>query len=175
MESYYRPFDQLRTNELTVTRCGWFHPVYELTDGQFSYGKLSYKGWTQRSAVIETADTVWTVVPTSIFSRKFLININGGNVGEVAQDIWSRKTTVSMNNGFRALFMTKKLISRTYTLMNDEYGDIFNLKQAFWTIKKPFSISYDQTILKKLPDLPLLMLLGVHQALLRQQQAAAVQ
>jgi hypothetical protein len=38
----FRSFDQLRTNELIIIRNGFFRPSFELSDGQFSYGKLSH-------------------------------------------------------------------------------------------------------------------------------------
>jgi hypothetical protein len=53
-------------SELTVIRHGFFRSWYELTDGQFIYGKLSYVGWTRPTAILETASNRWEIVPKGL-------------------------------------------------------------------------------------------------------------
>jgi hypothetical protein len=170
----YRAFDQLRSNELTVIRHGWFRPWYELTDGQFMYGKLSYTGWTKRTAMLETASIAWTIVPKGVFSRTLYIHQSDGQtIGEIKPEMWSRRINIIMNNGFLAFFTTKKIFTKTFTLGSDKFGDLAYIEQKLWKLKKPFVITFDQAMFKTVPDMPLFILSGVYLALMRQQQQAA--
>jgi hypothetical protein len=69
----FRSFDQLRAPELLVLRHGFLRPWYELTDGQFSYGKLTYTSALKRACTLETASGNWTVKRKSWLGRKFII------------------------------------------------------------------------------------------------------
>lgn len=174
MDNYFRSFDQLRVNELTVIRHGFFRPWYELTDGQFMYGKLSYMGWLRRMAVLQTAHTNWQIAPKGLFSRVLYINSSAAeNIGSVKPEVWTRKIKLSMNNGFEGIFTTKKVFCRTFTFTNDQNGDMFSVTPNIWKFKTPFSISFTQDMSKIIPELPMYMLTGVYLVLLRQQQAAA--
>ncbi|MES2277399.1 MAG: hypothetical protein V4592_15350 [Bacteroidota bacterium] len=170
----YRSFDLLRTGELTVIRHGWFRPWYELTDGQFMYGKLSYAGWLRRTATAEVAGNSWIIKCKGAFSRSLFIKKSETEIiGEIKPEIWTRKIRVAMNNGFDAVFTAKKLFCRTFSLTNDQYGDMFSIEPNIWKFKTPFRVTFNQTYLKTIPDMPLLMLTGIYLVLLRQQQAAA--
>ena len=174
MDNYYRDFNSLRTNELKVIRNGWFRPYYELTDGQFIYGKLSYEGWLRRSATLEVAGSSWLITRKGTFSRTLYIHQPSMEIiGEINPETWSRKISITMKNGFNAIFTTKKVFSRVFSLSNDQYGDLFKIEPKVWAFKTPFSISFEQSLLKTTPDMPLLMLAGIFLVLLRQQQAAA--
>lgn len=169
----FRSFDQLRTNELSVLRHGFIRPWYELTDGQFCYGKLSYANFWKTISVLEVEKKTWTIKRKGIFKRTYLINdLDGSNLGSVTPEIWSRKIILSMNNGFEAVYVNKKLISRTFSLINDQFGDILSIRTELWGIKKPFNISFDLDMLKKIPELPLLALLGINLVLIKQAKAA---
>lgn len=169
----FRSFDQLRTNELSVLRHGFFKLWFELTDGQFCYGKLSYGNFWKTIYILEVEKKTWIIKHKGIFKRSFLINDpDGMNLGVVTPEIWSRKIRLSMNNGFEAVYLNKKLISRTFTLTNDQFGDILNIRTELWGFKKPFKVSFDLDMLKKIPELPLLALLGINLVLIKQAKAA---
>ena len=173
--SDFRNFDQLKTNELFIARHGWFKPYYELSDGQFIYGKLYYKSRFIRRATIETAEGYWTVRCKGWFKRSLLIN-QGENetIGTLIPAKWNRNIDLQMDNGFTAFFNYKKLFSRAFVLTHEMYGDIFQIKQKAFSIKKPYFITIDQTLqINGSPPLPLLILIGVNAMLIRQEQAAA--
>lgn len=170
----FRSFDQLRTSELSITRNGFFRPGFELTDGQFSYGKLSYANLWKTTTILETAQKKWIIKRKGIFNRSLLIHDHDGmEIGIVTPEILSRKVKLSMNNGFEAMYLNKKIFTRTFSLTSDQYGDILDVKTLMWGFKKPFEISVNLDKLKSIPDLPLLALLGVNLILIKQAQAAA--
>ena len=171
----YRPLDQIRVNELTVIRHGFVRPYYTVTDGQFVYGRLSYTGWFRPKGNLESAHNSWQITPKGLFSRVLLINTGDIDqiIGEVKPEAWSRKIKLEMTNGFDAFFTVKKLFSRTYTMMNAQHGEIFNIETKLWKMKVPFKITFEPAVAKSITDMPLLLLLGVYLVLMRQQQAAA--
>lgn len=170
----FRSFDQLRTNQLTVLRNGFFRPSFELTDGQFSYGKLSFPNLWKTTVLLEAEKQTWTVKRKGIFSRLLIIYDNNGmELGVVTPEVFKRTVKLSMNNGFEAAYLYKKIITRTFSLTSDQYGDILDIKTVVWGVKKPFEITADLDKLKKLPEMPLLALLGVNLILMKQRQAAA--
>ncbi len=169
----FRSFDQLRTNELVIIRNGFFRPTFELSDGQFSYGKLSYASLWKTTMILESAKQTWIIKRKAIFSRTLLIkDTNEMELGAVTPEILSRKVKLSMNNGFEAMFAYKKLFTRTFSLVSDQYGEILGVKAVMWGFKKPFEVSVDLDKLKAIPDMPLLALLGVNLVLIKQAQAA---
>ena len=142
-------------------------------DGQFCYGKLSYANFWKTITVLEVENKTWIIKRKGVFKRTFLINDpDGSNLGSVTPEIWSRKTILSMNNGFGGVYLNKKLISRTFSLINNQFGDILSIKTELWGFKKPFKVSFDLDMLKKIPDLPLLALLGINLVLIKQAKAA---
>ncbi|WP_183562901.1 hypothetical protein [Mucilaginibacter sp. SP1R1] len=170
----FRSFDQLRTNELSVNRNGFFRPSFNLTDGQFSYGKLSYASIWKTVTILETAQQTWTIKRKGIFSRTLIITgQNDEELGMVIPEVWSRKIKLNMNNGFDAEFFNKKLFTRTFSLVNDSYGDILSIKTGLWSFKTPFAITFNLDLLKSIPNLPLMALLGVNLILIKQAQSAA--
>lgn len=173
--SDFRNFDQLKTNELFIARQKWFKPYYELSDGQFIYGKLYYKNSFSRRATIETAEGCWTVRCKGWFKRSSLINKGEDDtIGILIPARWSRSIDLQMDNGFKAFFNYTKLFSRAFVLTHEIYGDIFQIRQKAFNIKKPYFITLDQTLqISGRPPLPLLVLIGVNSMLIRQEQAAA--
>ncbi|QKJ30515.1 hypothetical protein HQ865_12365 [Mucilaginibacter mali] len=174
MDNYFRPFDQLRVNELMVNRIGYFRPSYELNDGQFIYAKLSTAGWFKPTAILETADNRWELVPKGLFRRTLYINKSATeNIGSVKPEAWTRKISLGMNDGFQAHFTSKKVFSRTVYLNSDQYGDMFSIEPNLWKFKMPFRVTFNRDILKQVPEIGMYMLIGIYMVLLRQQQAAA--
>jgi hypothetical protein len=175
IESTFRSFELVKTNELFVTRHKWFFPYYELTDGQFVYGKLSYHSSFRRHAVIEAAQGTWTVKHKGWFKKGLLINRGEDDtVGNLIPETWKRNINLKMDDGFEAVFLYKKLFTTTFTLNHDMYGDILNIKQKAFGIKKPFVLNYDQALkVNNMPPIPLLALIAINLILIRQTQSHA--
>ncbi|MFA6083208.1 hypothetical protein [Mucilaginibacter sp.] len=173
--NYFRSFDQIKTNELFITRHKWFFPYFELTDGQFVYGKLSYKNSYKRYAIIETAQGIWTIKPKGWFKRNLLINKGEEEtIGTLIPETWKRNVNLEMDTGFKGTYLYKKLFSRSLMFSHDMYGDLLQITQKAWGFKKPFVVSYDQSFkINDLPPLPLLALIGVNLILVRQAHASA--
>lgn len=171
----FRSIDQLRTNELFINRIGWWRPYYELSDGQYTYARLSYIGIFNRYDIIQFAAGLFTIKRRSLIGRTMILN-RGENevIGEVENAIWKRDVKLHMNNGFEGIYKFKKLFGISFTLVNESYGDILEIKQLVWGFKQPFSVIlaplYQQ---QSKPDAALLAMIGVHFILLRQAQAAA--
>jgi hypothetical protein len=174
MMNDFRNFDQLKTTELFVTRHKWFFPYYELTDGQFVYGKLSYKSHWRRYAVIETAEGRWTIKHKGLFNRTMLINQDEDKtIGTIEPQRWKRDTLLKLDNGFEATYLYKKLFTKALTLASAAQGDILQIIQKPFGIKTPFKIQVDASPQKVKLNIPLFILIGVNLILLRQAQAAA--
>jgi hypothetical protein len=171
----FRSFDQLRVAELPVLRHGFWRPWYELTDGQFSYGKLTYIGALKCNCILETADGSWMIKRKNWLGRKFIIEQpqSGIEIGLITPETWCRKISLDMNNGLTAKFYNKKIISHNYTWVSEQLGDILNVQTKFWSRKRPFIVKIEQDMVKKIPELSLLALLGVNLVLLKQAEAAA--
>jgi hypothetical protein len=170
----FRSFDQLRTNELSVIRHGFFKLWYEFTDGQFCYGKLNYGSIWKPTYILEIANKTWIVKRRKgMFSRAFLIDdADGNNIGTITFEILSGKILLNMNNGFEATYLRKKIFTRTLSLTSTQYGDLLDIKLQVWHFKTPFKVSVDLDKLKNVPDLPLLALLGINLILIEQVKAA---
>ena len=170
----YRSFDLLRTNELSVIRRGFWRPWFELTDGQFCYGKLSYDGLWKVGAILESAQKTWIVKSKGAFSRVLLINDTDGMlIGMITPEIWSRKIILSLHDGFEAVYLNKKILTRTLSLINTQYGDLMNIKTEAWKLKTPFKVFIEPAVIKNIPNLCLLALLGINLVLQNQKKAAA--
>ncbi|HEX8023039.1 hypothetical protein [Mucilaginibacter sp.] len=170
----FRSFDQLRVTELSVLRHGFWRPWYELTDGQFSYGKLTYIGALKRNCTLETANGNWVVKRKSWLGRKFIIEQpDGMEIGLITPQVWCRKVNLAMNDGLTTTFYNKKILSHNYTWVSEQLGDILNVQTKFWSWKQPFIVKIDPDMVKKVPELPLLALLGINLVLLKQAEAAA--
>jgi hypothetical protein len=110
----------------------------------------------------------------SWIGRKLIIEQPEGiEIGLITPEILSRKITLELNNGLIATFYNKKILSRTYTWLNDQLGDILNVETKLWSRKQPFIVKIDPDLIKKVPELPLLALLGINLVLLKQAEAAA--
>ncbi|MFD0794493.1 hypothetical protein ACFQZX_12775 [Mucilaginibacter litoreus] len=170
-----RDFNNARTSEMFIMRHNWWKPYYELTDGQFLYGRLSYNGVFKRYAIIESVEGTFTIKRKSLIGRNMLLNKGEEEtIGEMIPSIWKRDVGIQMNNGFEANYLFKKLFSRAYTLTSNSYGDLLEIKQVPFGIKKPFAITFKNETYNTFKfDVPLLTMIGVHFMLYRQAQAAA--
>jgi hypothetical protein len=142
----FRNFDLAKTGEFFITRHKWFSPYYELTDGQFVYGKLSLKTFLKQCAIIETAQGQWTINKKGWLSRTLLINSGDENIGTVVPEVWKRNAALKLNGGFEATYyQSKKFYCDSLTLSSTGYGDILQVKAKIWSFKKPFIITVEQT------------------------------
>jgi hypothetical protein len=175
MSTDQRDFEQVKTNELYITRQGWFKREYELTDGQFIYAKLSYRSNFKRDVLIELPQKSWIIKRKGWFNRTLLLNRGEDEtIGYIIPETWKRDFNLKLDDGFEATYLYKKLFSKSLTLSNDQLGDILQITQKAFGIKQPFTVTIDLlTRPDKMPPLPLLIMIGLHVILLRQQQAAA--
>lgn len=175
MSTDQRDFAQVKTNELLIIKNGFWKPEFELTDGQFVYAKLSYGSNFKRDAIIELPQNSWTIKRKGWFNRTLLLNRGEDEpIGNIVPETWKRDFNLQLDNGFEATYLYKKLFSKSLTLTNDQLGDILQITQKAFGIKKPFTVTIDLlTKPDNMPPLPLLVMIGLHLILLRQQQAAA--
>ncbi len=168
------PFNKLQGTELKVMRKGIFCPSYTLTDDMYTYGKISYSGFWYKTTYLTTATDSWTIRIKGIFTRTLLIfNAKGENIGSIVPRTWSRKIDLKMDSGFGAEFLNKKLISYSHTWLNEQYGDLVSIKANVWGFKNPFKVIFDPGLLRTVPEIPFLSLLGINLVLMKQAQAAA--
>ncbi|MES2063367.1 MAG: hypothetical protein V4456_15675 [Bacteroidota bacterium] len=174
MSTDQRDFAQVKTTELFITRQGLFKREYELTDGQFVYARLSYRSNFKRDAIIELPQNSWTIKRKGWFNRTLLLNRGEDEaIGNIIPETWKRDFNLKLDDGFEATYLYKKLFSKSLTLTNNQLGDILQITQKALGIKQPFTVSINLvTKPENMPPLPLLIMIGLHVILLRQQQAA---
>ena len=173
--SDYRAFDQLRTNELTIVKNGFWYPAYELTDGQFVYGQLSYRANFKRDGVIETAQGTWTIKRKGWFKRSYDLNQNEDEtIGTLIPETWVRDVNLKMDSGFEATYQYKRAFSRSLVLTHDTLGDILQITAKLFNFKRPYTVTLEQVKQPdNMPPILLLALTGLNIILIRQQKAAA--
>ena len=172
---HFKDFELVIPHELFILRHNWFFPYFELTDGKFMYARLSFKSSFRRYAVIETAKDVWTIKPKGWFKRSLLVNKGEDEtIGTLIPETWKRNIDMEMDNGFKGVYLYKKLFSRSFSLTHEMYGDILQIIPKAWGFKKPFVISYSKALrIDNLPPVPLLVLAGISLILTRQGHGAA--
>ena len=167
----YQILDPRKTTELYLARQGWFSPEYELTDNAYSYGQLAYRRLSRRKAIVTTATDSWTFKIESIFSRTILIiDQNGEIIGNATRAVFSRKTVLTMQNGFQCEFYRPSIWTREYIWESGENGRIMHI------YSNPFSlmdiIGIDQSM-APVTLIPLLTFLGSYLIILRRRRKAA--
>ncbi|OCX53116.1 hypothetical protein BEL04_02030 [Mucilaginibacter sp. PPCGB 2223] len=169
----YRAFNLLRTSELTLVRRSFFFPWYELSDGQFAYGKLSYEGFFRRRAVIELADRTYRVDFASFFSRMMNIILNGEVIGSCKLGLFS-KAELKMNDGFEAEFTRDSVWTRGFAWNTSRFGEIIKMTEALFSYKKVITITIDPNSVN-VDNMPLLCFLGSHLIILRRNRRRSAQ
>ena len=172
--SLYTSFGKCRVNSLTITRNGFFCPEYILTDGVFCYGKLYGTGAIKRDMIVETADGRWLIQrPSWLGNEMQLFNgITGEVVGRTTRQKWNNKVNLLLADSFNAVLNKKGIFSWTYYWSDVNAMDLISIKGNF-SYSRPFSIIVDQSALKAIANVPLVILTGVQAILLKQSQAAA--
>jgi len=167
----YREFNLLRTSELTLERRSFFFPWYELTDGQFTYGKLSYEGLFRRTTIVELADRTYKIEFESFFSRTMNIILNGEMIGKCKLGLFS-KASLAMNDGFEAELSRDSVWTRGYAWNTSRFGEIVKLTEALFSYKKIVTITIDPNSVN-IDNMPLLCFLGSHLIILRRNRRRA--
>ena len=166
----YQVLDPRKTTELYLARQGWFSREYELTDNAYSYGQLEYRRLSRRKAIVTMATDSWTFKIESIFSRTILIiDQNGEIIGKATRGLFSRRTLLTMNNGFQGEFYRPSIWLREYVWESGEYGKIMHIHS------NPFSlmdlVGIDQSTAPA-TLIPLLTFLGSYLIILRRRRKA---
>jgi hypothetical protein len=167
----YQVLDTRKTTELCLARQGWFSREYELTDNAYSYGQMAYRPFSRRKAIATTATDIWTFKIEAIFSRAILIiDQNGEIIGRATRGLFTRRTILTMNNGFQGEFYRPSIWLREYVWESGEYGKIMHIHS------NPFSlmdlVGIDQSMAPA-ALIPLLTFLGSYLIILRRQRKAA--
>lgn len=178
MTGTFRNIADLRTNELTVTRKGFWFSSFELTDGQFIYGELSYVGGLKRHARIETADGYWTVKRKGWLNRVMDLNRNEDEtVGTITPGRWKSNIMLKMDNGFQTDFLRRAIMFPFFCWNHPAFGDLMTMKIKMFSFKSPYTITLDNNYKKNvqndMPPLALLILLGINLMVQKHSQAAA--
>lgn len=168
----YKTFDPKQTNHLSLQRHGWLSPEFELTDSSNnSYGKLAYQWISRRTAMAQSATGTWVFKLGFIFTRSLAITDETGQIiGETKREIFSRKTTLTLNTGFTAEFYRPFIFSREYIWEASGYGTVLRTRSYPFLFKDVIEI--EQSMIQ--PQLiPLLIFLGAHLTILRRRRRAA--
>ena len=167
----YTAFKLLKTTELTLLRKAFFFPWYELTDGQNTYGKLSYEGLFRRTAIVELANRTYKIEFESFFSRMMNIILNGEIIGKCKLGLFS-KANLTMNDGFEAELSRDSVWTRGYAWNTSRFGNIVKLTEALFSYKKVVTITTDPNSVN-IDNMPLLCFLGSHLIILRRNRRRA--
>jgi hypothetical protein len=167
----YDTLDIKNTTELYLLRHGWFSPEYKLTDKVYSYGKLSYGGFSRYRGIAVTATCTWIFKREKLFSRTILItNKDDAVIGKSTRDWFSRKRLLTLETGFQAEFYRPLIWSREYVWNSSGYGKIMHIISHPLGLKDTIYIDQSMTP----PALmPLLIFLGGHLTILARRRRAA--
>lgn len=169
----YRSFDLLRANELSIIKHGFFNNSYEISDGQFLYGKVSYRLFSRCRAVVETADGAWTFSRKQLFSRTIIISKGGGEIiGEVTRGFFSQTSELKLYNGFEASFAHTSFLPVEFTWSNSAYGEMLKIRGRIFAFYNTVKITINSPG-RPIAETPLLAFLSIHLLLLRQRRKAA--
>lgn len=109
----YSKFQQSQVKKLQSKRNGWFSPTYELIDGQFSYGLLSYHGFFNTTTQIDTANITWLIRSSSILVAQ-IITSEGVLVGRLERKWFSSKIIFTSEDGFTAVYSVPSMWKSEY-------------------------------------------------------------
>jgi len=160
----FQDFNTIQTSELTAVRHGLFNPTFEITDGRMNYGQVITKKTSDGRGVFETSRERWTLKrENKIIS---LSNSRGENIGSLEDG----GRILQLNNGFEA---TMRIHGGGHTAVTSGWIDrqgneLVNFKQSAYSYRRPYTITFDPGLLKTVPEIPLLILLGIHLSFLKQ-------
>lgn len=161
--------------ELTVLRNGWLNPVFTLTDGINTFGKLSY-GWDwRRTGKLESARQNWLIHPQKLFRRIIFASdlLTGQQVRIAKTGLFSWINKAEFPDGQTLFFKRDGIFSRTHTWYSEQYGDILIIESSLNRFKQPFKIIPVSNMLKNSIDPVLITFLGVNSILVQRSHSAA--
>lgn len=118
---YYQPMQKLLTTEFLVNKEGFWRPAYQLTDGQYSYGKLCYEGFWLPDIIMETAGGKW-IIDVINQKQRPVKNEKGEVLATLSRNFWDTKVTFTAKDGFIAIF-EKHSIWKGLAIWKDIDGD----------------------------------------------------
>jgi len=165
----YRVFQQSHIKQLWSVREGWFRPTYQLTDGTYSYGMLSYGGFFNPVIQIDTASTTWVVRKTGLSTME-VINPDGHLVGSIDRKWFTSRIVFTAVDGFTATHYKPSLWQRAYEwISSDDQILIVQETRGFYQTD---TFTYADLTYQQ-PYLLLLSFLALDFNLRRRKQAAA--
>lgn len=161
----FQDFNLIQSSDLTAVRYGLFNPSFNITDGQVNYGQVITKKTSSTDrGTFETSKERWVLKRQD--KMVTIENANGQNIGSLVDS----GRILQLNNGFEATMHIQgggraAVLSR----WTDHHGnDLVNFKQSATSYRRPYAITIDPGQLKLVPEIPLLVLLGVHLSFLKQ-------
>jgi len=165
----YSVFHQSRIKQLYTVRDGWIRKTYQLTDGSFSYGMLSYSGFFDPVVQIDTADTTWILRKTG-FSTMEVVDPHGKVTAFIERKWFSSKTIFTAVDGFVAIHYKPSFWRRAYEWVTEE-GQVLIVQETQGFYHVDHFIYADLTY--RHPYMLLLTFLGLEFNLRRRRGAAA--
>jgi hypothetical protein len=172
MMNDYRDFKQVRTPRLWMQRHGWWRPWYEFTDGQFSYGKMSFDGIMARLVLLETRQDNWKVCNKSNWSfDQVITDTNDILFGEVTQKWFKSDFSLMLADGNTFTLKHKSAWRGDYGWLDGAGNQMATISQHAFSSKSIRFAVEPQYLTHQ--HLPLLLLLSTHLLFLTQRRAAA--
>ena len=168
----FRSFSQLQSPNLTVIRNGWFSPKYEITDGTYTYARITYKGFLWQNAVAETSEAIWNLRLENFFPRKVTVtNKEDKRVGIIDLGFFKKNATLTLNGGKTLQFNKQSFWKSTYFWEDPKRGKILTINAELFSNKVAALYIHDKVISN--PLIPLLSLLAIHLVLVKRRKHLA--
>ena len=153
-----------------MVRKGWFSHEYELTDKNYSYGKIAYHRLSMCKATAVTAADTWIFKREGIFSRTLLITDQDmAIIGRATQELFSWKVVLTLETGFSAEFNRPSIWSHTGIWNSTGYGEILHIKSNPFCLTDFVHISQSKAPANLIP---LLIFFGSFLTVLRRRRQA---
>ena len=168
----YQTLDPKKVKELFIIRRSWFDGAYELTDNaNNSYGLMTYTNFFRRTAVAVTATRQWTFSRGEFLSRTLLItDADGLPVGKAKRELFSTKTTLTLETGFICEFSRPSIWSRCYVWEAPGCGKIMHIRGRLFS--RTGKVYIDNNMAPE-SIVPLLIFFGTYMMILRRRRKAA--
>ena len=124
----YSVFRQAQIKHLRSVREGFFRQTYQLTDGTYSYGMLSYSGFLYPSVQIDTARTTWIVRKTGM-SIMEVIDPEGYVTATIERKWFSSKIIFTATDGFTAIYYKPSFWHRGFEWITED-GQVLLIQET---------------------------------------------
>lgn len=165
----YSTFYQSRIKHLWSVSDGWLGRSYQVTDGTYSYGKLSYSGFLDPIVQIDTAAATWFIRKRGL-SFMDVMNAEGRLIGTIERKWFTNKTIFTGADGFIAFYHKVSFWRSAYVWVKPDYQVLLSCESSVFNRTESFNYSdlaYEQ------PYLLLLTFLALELNLRRRRGAAA--